>query len=281
MKGRNEDALKSLQWLRGTRYDCQAEVDLLKSEQQELEANSTNLGQALMRTESLRSAFIAIGLMFFQQMSGINAVIFYTSDIFRDSGTSIDAKISTIIVGSIQVVSTFVSSLVVDKLGRRLLLLVSIVVMGICLCGLGVFFYLKDEGSDAIDSLEWLPITSLCVFMVAFSLGFGPVPWLMAGELFAPDIKGFLGAIAGTTNWLLAFVITKFFTNLKDAIGNGPTFWLFMGFCVVGFVFVISFVPETKGKSFHQIQNEIKHQCIQMVDYTPDEPPTVPEKVPA
>lgn len=233
-----------------------------------------------MRTESLRSAFIAIGLMFFQQMSGINAVIFYSNTIFKDSGSDLDPGVSTIIVGVIQVVATFVSSLVVDKLGRRLLLLFSIVVMGICLCGLGVFFYLLDANSDAIGSLGWLPITSLCLFMVAFSLGFGPVPWLMAGELFAPDIKGFLGAIAGTFNWLLAFVITKFFANFKEAMGNGPTFWLFMVFCAIGFVFVLLFVPETKGKSFQAIQDQIKYQCVQMRDYTPTDE-AVPEKVPA
>lgn len=262
--------MKSLEWLRGSHYDGSAEVAELENERNALEANSTNLRQALMRTESLRSAFIAIGLVFFLQMSGVNVVIFYTAGIFTDSGTSIDAKISTIIVGSIQAFSTFISSLVVDKSGRRLLLLLSVGLMGICLCGLGVFFYLKDEGSESIDSLEWLPITSLCIFMVAFSLGFGPVPWLMAGEIFAPDIKGLLVAVAGTTSWLLAFVITKFFTNLKDAIGNGPTFWLFMGFCVIGFIFVTLFVPETKGKSFQQIQNQIKHQCIQITDYKED-----------
>uniref|UniRef100_A0A336LQF3 Facilitated trehalose transporter Tret1 n=1 Tax=Culicoides sonorensis TaxID=179676 RepID=A0A336LQF3_CULSO len=280
-KDREDDALKSLEWLRGSRYDCQSELEELKTQRDTMRAMQTNLGQALTRTASIRSAFIAIGLMFFQQMSGINAVIFYTTRIFTDSGSDIDPSLSTIIVGVIQVVATFISSLVVDKLGRRLLLLFSIVVMGICLCGLGVFFYLKDEESEIIDNLGWLPITSLCIFMIAFSLGFGPVPWLMAGELFAPDIKGFLGAIAGTTNWLLAFVITKFFASLSEGIGNGPTFWLFMGFCVVGFVFVLLFVPETKGKSFQHIQDQLKYQCVHLVDYKPLDEPVVVEKVTA
>ncbi|XP_063703886.1 facilitated trehalose transporter Tret1-like [Culicoides brevitarsis] len=266
-KGRHDDALNALKRLRGENYNCNAELEELKREAQTVESNSTNLGQALMRIESLRSAFIAIGLMFFQQMSGINAVIFYQTRIFKASGSSIDPQLSTIIVGIIQVVATFISSIIVDKLGRRLLLLLSIVLMGICLAGLGIFFNLKDNEDAVVESLHWLPVTSLCIFIIAFSLGFGPVPWLMAGELFAPDIKGFLGAIAGTFNWLLAFVITKFFANFQEALGNGPTFYLFTAFCVLGFLFVIFFVPETKGKSFQAIQDQIKFQCIQIRDY--------------
>lgn len=152
-----------------------------------------------------------------------------------------------------QVVATFVSTLVVDKLGRRVLLLASSSVMAICTILLGVYFYLQDSNKD-VSSIGWLPIVALVVFIVMFSLGMGPVPWMMIGELFATDIKGFAGSLSGTCNWLLAFVVTFTFASMRTGMGNGPTFWLFSGLTILGFVFVYFLVPETKGKSLSDIQ---------------------------
>lgn len=175
----------------------------------------------------------------------------------QDADTGIDANLSTIVVGIMQVIATFVSVMVVDKLGRRLLLLASASVMALSTIAMGVYFYMKENG-DSVESLGWLPVCSLCVFIIMFSIGFGPVPWLMMGELFASDIKGVAGSIAGTSNWVLAFIVTKTFVNLKEALGSGPTFWLFAGITVVGAIFVFVFVPETKGKSLNEIQQELE-----------------------
>ena len=153
-----------------------------------------------------------------------------------------------------QFIATFVSVMVVDKLGRRLLLLVSATVMAAATIAMGVYFYLKDHGGN-VSNLGWLPVCSLCVFIVMFSIGFGPVPWLMMGELFSSDIKGVAGSIAGTTNWVLAFIVTKTFVDLRIALGSGETFWLFSGITLVGVLFVFVFVPETKGKSLNEIQD--------------------------
>lgn len=156
-----------------------------------------------------------------------------------------------------QVIATFVSVMVVDKLGRRILLLASSSVMAIATTAMGVYFYMKQIDESSVTNLGWLPVSSLCIFIIMFSIGFGPVPWLMMGELFASDIKGVAGSIAGTSNWVLAFIVTKTFVNLKEAMGSGQTFWLFAGITVVGAVFVFVFVPETKGKSLNEIQDEL------------------------
>lgn len=153
-----------------------------------------------------------------------------------------------------QVVATFVATLVVDKLGRRILLLTSAGVMAICTLIIGVYFFMQENDKASVEDIGWIPVASLCLFICAFSIGFGPIPWMMMGELFAPDIKGFSASLAGTFNWLLAFVVTKTFTNLVGAIKIGPTFWLFSALTIVGTVFVFIFVPETKGKSLPEIQ---------------------------
>ena len=107
----------------------------------------------------------------------ISAVIFYTSDIFASAGTGIDESLATIIVGVMQVVATFVASLVVDRLGRRILLLISDSVMALCTLLLGVYFYMQERDKSSVENLGWLPIVAVCIFIVTFSIGFGPVPW--------------------------------------------------------------------------------------------------------
>ncbi|XP_013108729.1 facilitated trehalose transporter Tret1-2 homolog isoform X2 [Stomoxys calcitrans] len=256
-KDKNEGAIKSIQWLRGEEYDYKMEIEELKETERKIKENPVSVGTALMRPVTLKALSISLGLMFFQQLCGINAVIFYSTDIFVDANTGINANLSTIVVGIMQVIATFVSVMVVDKLGRRLLLLASACVMALSTIAMGIYFYMQEKDASSVDNLGWLPVSSLCVFIIMFSIGFGPVPWLMMGELFSSDIKGVAGSIAGTSNWVLAFIVTKTFEDLKGALGAGPTFWLFAGITIVGAIFVFFFVPETKGKSLNEIQREL------------------------
>lgn len=172
-KGKKEAAAKSLKWLRGSEYDYSNELAELQAQNEADKKNKVSLAAALARRSTIKAIFISLGLMFFQQMSGINAVIFYTKDIFEAADTGIDSGIATIIVGIMQVISVFVSSIIVDKLGRRLLLLPSAIVMTLCTVLLGAYFFMKDQDKNSVASLGWLPIASLCVFIILFSVGFG------------------------------------------------------------------------------------------------------------
>lgn len=253
-KNRTEDAIKSLQWLRGSQYDYTQELAEMQAENEQRKNAKIPMMQIFTSKATVRALYISFGLMVFQQMSGINAVIFYTTIIFDEANVDIDPSVATIIVGVMQVIATFVSTMVVDKLGRRILLLLSVSIMGVCTILLGVFFYLSDQNKDNVADLGWLPIVSMCIFIVMFSLGFGPIPWMMIGEIFAPEVKGIAGSAAGSFNWILAFVITKTFTNMRDAMGTSGAFWLFSGFSIVGTVFVFFAIPETKGKTLGEIQ---------------------------
>jgi SP family facilitated glucose transporter-like MFS transporter 8 len=115
---------------------------------------------------------VSLALMLFQQFSGINAVIFYAQSIFDAAGSTLDPAISTIIVGVVQVVMTVTSALLIEKAGRRILLLQSCVVMGLCLVMLGVYFMMKDAGSD-VTNISFIPLASVVLFIVSFSLGLG------------------------------------------------------------------------------------------------------------
>lgn len=147
--------------------------------------------------------------------------------------------------------------MLVERLGRKTLFIISESIMCLSLVGLGTFFYLKENHSTdpaLIESLSWLPLVSLIVFIGAFGIGAGPVPWLMTGEVLPAKIKGPGTSITVFTNWLLAFVVTKSFVNIQEALTSAGAFWMFGGFCVIGTLFGLFFVPETKGKTQEEIQ---------------------------
>lgn len=177
--------------------------------------------------------------------------------LFQAAGSDLEASTATIIVGVIQVVITFISTLVVDRLGRRLLLMISGGVMAICTLLLGVYFYLQNATENDTSNLGWLPLTSVCLFIVAFSLGYGPIPWMMVGELFAPHIKGFASSLSCVLNWILAFVVTRFYSDLVLSFSIHTTFWIFAVISAIGTVFVFFIVSETKGKTLEEIQREL------------------------
>lgn len=140
-----------------------------------------------------------------------------------------DSDISTIIMGVINFSFTIVGALLVDYLGRRILLLVSIIGMTLCTTALGVFFFLLEQDETVADTLSWLPLTSLSIFLITFAIGYGPVVWLMIGEVYSKELSGFVSPFTGAFNWMFAFVITLSFRPIADAITIGPTFWIFSG----------------------------------------------------
>jgi len=156
----------------------------------------------------------------------------------------------------LQVVATYSSTLLVDKAGRRILLLLSSTVMAVCLTTLGLCFHLQSQGND-VSSISWLPLASVATFIIVFSMGFGPIPWMMLGELFPSNVVGIASAVSAAFNWILAFAVTKSFQNLLDVLGSRVTFWLFAVMCIAGTIFTAVLVPETKGKALEEIQLQL------------------------
>lgn len=204
----------------------------------------------------IRATIAVMGLLSFLSFSGINVVIFYAQKIFEAGGTKISPEWSAIVIGVMQVVMTYASGLLVDRAGRRVLLLVSDSVMAVCLLGLGAFFWAKEHGYDVSD-LSWVPLVSLSVYISVFSLGFGPIPGIMMGELFSPEAKGVALGIVCILASILEFFVVKGFHPLVELLDMAITIWIFAGNCLLGTLFVWFLVPETKNKSLQQIQDEL------------------------
>lgn len=150
--------------------------------------------------------------------------------------------------------ATFVGSMLVDRVGRRLLLLISISVMSVTLVTLGMFFYIQKKDPAYASMIGWLPVTSLGIYIIAFALGFGPIPWLLVSELYSKDVNSIMSSITGAMNPCLTFIVASSFGTVSAAIGIGETFWIFAAFSIVGTIFVYMKVPETKGRSLMDIQ---------------------------
>ncbi|XP_067013918.2 facilitated trehalose transporter Tret1 isoform X1 [Anabrus simplex] len=246
------EAENSLKWLRNSKegYNIDTELQCLRAR---FEKTSDEEQPSQSKRTTMKAVAIIFGLMFFQQMCGINAVIFYTVQIFEDAGSSLPSDICTIIVGVVQVIAVFVASLAVDHLGRRPILLFSSTVMAICLASLSAYFYFRENAFD-IESWRWLPLASLIVYVIVFSVGFGPLPWFMMVELVPNSAKGWVTAIAVSFNWAVALLVTKLFPYMLHHIGQDITYGVLCSMCILGTLFVALAVPETKGKSREEIQ---------------------------
>nr|XP_057925504.1 solute carrier family 2, facilitated glucose transporter member 8 [Doryrhamphus excisus] len=256
-RGRRREAEEALRFLRGP--DAPVEWECARIEDACDEQGSSFLASDLKDPGVYKPLAIGVLLMVFQQMTGINAIMFYAQNIFERAHFK-ESDLASVIVGLIQVVFTAVAALVMDKAGRKVLLVISGVAMAISTAAFGVYFYLMSRvraGSAAEDphaDLAWLALASISVFIAGFALGWGPIPWLVMSEIFPVKARGFASAACVLTNWGMAFVVTKSFHDMMTLLTNAGTFWLFSSMCVVNVAFTVAFVPETKGRTLEQIE---------------------------
>lgn len=261
--GKQKQAQAALQWLRGEGTDVSKELSEMEKEANNQDSETIGFFD-MFRKCYLWPLSIALGLMFFQQFSGINAMIFYTVSIFKDAGSTIDSNLCSIIVGLVNLTATLIATFLIDRLGRKLLLYVSTVLMAITLSALGGFFYAKTVLEMDVNHLGWLPLASFVIFVIGFSLGAGPIPWLMMGEILPAKIRGRAASIATGFNWSCTFAVTKTFIDMKLIFGPHGAFWLFAVICVFFFFFTIICVPETRGKSLADIERKFRGEKVQV-----------------
>ena len=249
-KSRTE-AMRALQWLRGPHENVEDECNEIA---ESLPHPDDQVSWSdLTKAELIKPLRVSVGLMVFQQLSGINAVMFYTVSIFKSAGLGDKSTFATMIVGGMQVLATFVACLVMDKYGRRKLLVIAGTGMSLTCFTFGYYFYVTT-GKAGENPLSWLPVFCLVMYIVSFSMGWGPIPMLVMSEIFPVKARGMAGAITAFSNWFTGFWVTKEFDLFQFLLGQHGIFCLFGILCVLGVIFVLKFVPETKGKSLEDIE---------------------------
>jgi len=201
---------------------------------------------------SLRPALIVgIGLAVFQQFTGINTVIYYAPTIFQFAGfKSAAAILATVGVGVVNVLMTILALRLLDRAGRRPLLLYGIVGMVISLGILGYAFLLPSLS----NVIAWIAVISLAVYVACFAIGLGPVFWLMIAEIYPLKIRGRAMGVATVANWGSNLLVALTFLSLLHALGRAWTFWLYAIVGILSWMFVYWMVPETKGRTLEEIE---------------------------
>ncbi|KAF6137405.1 hypothetical protein GIB67_036442 [Kingdonia uniflora] len=251
--GRQKDFEVALQKLRGKDADISHEAseiqDYIKTLQHLPKARMLDLFQR----RYLRSVIIGVGLMVCQQFGGINGVCFYVSDIFVSAG--FPANLGTIIYAILQVVVTALGASMVDKAGRRALLLISGTGLVIGCVLTAVSFYLKAH-ELSLDSVPGLAVAGVLVYIGSFSIGMGAVPWVVMSEIFPINVKGVAGSLATLVNWFGSWVVSYTFNYLMSWSSYG-TFIIYAVVNILAIIFIATFVPETKGRTLEEIQAAI------------------------
>lgn len=254
-KNRQREARNSLMILRGlTNVDDEMESLCKAVVRQEMKKKSGILD--IFTVPSNRKAcYIFLILCLTNKFSGKNPCLFYTEMIFKEAGSSIDATLSVIIYCTVELVAvTITTFFIVDRFGKRLLLITSTAGCAVSVFALSLHFYLKDQ-HDLIKRLNWLPITALLSYNILFSIGLSYGMVLILSELFPTSVKANALCIADTFSVMMGAVVSKFFQITIDEFGTmSIPFFVFSMCSAIGLFFVIKYVPETKGKTLEEIQ---------------------------
>jgi sugar porter (SP) family MFS transporter len=226
----------------------EGELNEIQKSAGQQKANWSELLSPLLRMAMI----VGVGLALLQQITGINTVIYYAPTIFKFAGLSSAsvAILASVGVGLVNVIFTLVAMQLIDKIGRRPLLLVSLAGMTISLIVLGAAFALPKLSG----SLGWIAVISLMVYVGSFAVGLGPVFWLLLSEIYPLNIRGRAMSVGTVANWGANLLVAVSFLTLTHSLGKPATFWLFGGISIAAWLFAYYLVPETKGKTLEQIE---------------------------
>jgi SP family galactose:H+ symporter-like MFS transporter len=254
LKHKPEKATQVLEKIRGT-TDVKTEVKEIKET-----VKTETKGLAQFKSSTLKYPLIVgLGLAIFQQITGVNTIIYYAPTIFQFAGLSSDtaAIAATTGVGAANLIMTAVALVLVDRVGRRPLLLVGTAGMVVSLIILGAGFAFAS-GSTQASTVGTITAISLIAYISFFAIGLGPVFWLLISEIFPLQARGTAMSLATVANWAANFLITLVFLSLVGVLGQSGTFWLFAAIGVASFLFTLRLVPETKGLTLEQIEDHFK-----------------------
>ena len=197
-----------------------------------------------------RVLLLGVVLAVFQQWCGINVIFNYAEEIFKTAGYDISTVLKNIAwTGSVNLAFTFVALGVVDRGGRRPLMLLGAAGLAVIYTAMGFCYH---------DGVKGLPVLLLVLAAIScYSMSLAPVTWVVISEIFPNRIRGAAMAVAVAALWLACFILTYTFPLLNAKLGAAATFWLYAAICVLGFIFIWNKLPETKGRTLEEIEGDL------------------------
>ena len=259
MRGKAEEALQILTRVSGR---SQAEEDLgavQKSLDDEAHLEKGSVKDLFLPAMRLVLT-IGIVIAILQQITGINSVFFYAPMIFEQSGIGKDAAfMQAVLVGIVNLVATVVAIALIDKLGRRPLLITGLVIIASSMLLLAYSFSSATygPGGELIDMNATMVLIGILSFVAGFGISLGPVMWVLFSELFPNRLRGIAISFCGLINSSVSFIVQLVFPWELENFGPATTFLIYGSFAIVGLIFVMRVLPETKGRSLEQLQAEL------------------------
>jgi sugar porter (SP) family MFS transporter len=253
MSGQEEKGRQVLERLREGDEDADVDAELREIEEaneRERHTRVRDLASGRLRPLLLVGIVLAVA----QQFVGVNTVIYYAPTILADTGLGNSAALAqTVAVGVTNVLFTVVAVLLLDRLGRRALLVTGTVGLLVALVVLGVYFSSSTLQAD----YGWVALAGLLLFIAGFAIGLGPVFWLMISEIFPVGARSKAMAVCTIFNWGANFLVAQTFLSLSDAISRQGVFYLYAGLAILSLLFFTTRVPETKQRPLEEIQEEL------------------------
>uniref|UniRef100_A0A914HMG7 Major facilitator superfamily (MFS) profile domain-containing protein n=1 Tax=Globodera rostochiensis TaxID=31243 RepID=A0A914HMG7_GLORO len=252
VKGRKEQAENDLKRLRGAN-DVRHELEQINEEAIASRAEPQLSMRAMLRMPLLWPLVLAVFMMLSQQLSGINAAMFYSYDIFKSAGLRGQwPDLATLAMGAVNVLMTFISVVLMERLGRRTLHITGLVGMLLS----SAFIAISMLASQSIQWFSYFSILFVLLFVISAAIGPGAIPWFFVNEIFPLNARGNANSIAVLSNWG-SNAIVGFFFPILNSIMNEYVFFVFTAILVVFVIFAAKFMPETKNKTLDNIQIEM------------------------
>ncbi|MBK4714444.1 sugar porter family MFS transporter [Tenebrionibacter intestinalis] len=247
-KGRTEQGLDILRKINSDEATAREQLEAIKHT---LQNEDTSRLRELFSPRLRRALIIGFCVALFQQITGINAIFYYAPEIFKTAGMNISGAMSfTVLIGMTLVIATLVSMWVIDKVGRRSLLIFGSAGMAVTLSCTGILF-------RASETQTMLLLICILAYVAIFAVSYGTVAWVVISEIFPGHVRGIAVSIATFALWGGNFFVSRFFPVLVGNISAANTFFIYAGISVIAFIFVVAMVPETKGKTLEEIEAKL------------------------
>ncbi|XP_045112901.1 facilitated trehalose transporter Tret1-2 homolog isoform X3 [Portunus trituberculatus] len=257
-RDREDDIVDSLMCLRGRGVDINPELEHIKSTVYTERIHKPTAAEQLLLLRKplyLKPLTLCILILLFKELTGQYAALTYTVKMFRMAGSSLDPYWCAVVMGAARFLPCFLSWMLIERLPRRLLLSTCMTVAGVSLAVLGIFLWVWSGSSNGLGPhMGWVPIVCLSIFTLAYGIGVGPISWTMVAELLPSQVRNVGAGIINSCFSLFLFLVGLTFPFSVEAVGMGGVFIAYALCSLCGVIFVLTCLPETRGRSFTEIQ---------------------------
>lgn len=244
LKGKEQEAREVLTRIRSLPEEIEGEIEAIK-EDMKVPQNGFSLFK--QNPHFRRAVYLGVGLQVIQQLTGINVIMYYAPRILETAGfaSSEQQLWGTVVLGLVNVLSTFIAIAFVDRWGRKPIMYAGFVTMGLSMGAVGAAF--------GMENASYLAVGGLIVFLIGFAMSAGPIVWILCSEIYPLNGRDFGITVSTATNWIVNGIVGITFLKLLNGLGPSNTFFLYGGMEILFFIFFVLFVPETKGVSLEKI----------------------------